>query len=212
MLAMNDELAKMREHAMDIARQKFGDDWLTAPPPSEALEPPPLVGTCYVVQVQPQRESMASGGLIGKGFPAYCPYEPKSVRANYLQRRTVMRPMLPGYVFTSFDLRERRWPRIFTIPGVIRLLMLQDRPVPVPEPAIHRIKQQEASKALGPKRKHAPLPVQEGDWVQIMAGSFTGFFGRVAVLVEPKARIVVGVDLFGRQTPVEVSVNQVQVV
>lgn len=178
---------------------------------AEAVEP--KFQEAYVVQTAPGSEHMASGGLVGKGFPSYFPREPKSVKQNYLKRRLVWRPMLPCYVFTSFEPGTERWKRIFSIAGVVRLLMYGSRPVPVPEPCMSRIRQREAEKAAKAERKLVEITVKVGEWVQIVEHhSFSGFFGQVTELLEAKQRIIVEVELFGRQTPLEVSVNQVRVV
>jgi transcription termination/antitermination protein NusG len=173
-----------------------------------------LEGDCVVVATEPQQEAAAAAGLIGRRIPAYCPQEPKSIRSNYHKRRVVLRPMIVGYMFAGYDGTDKAWHRIHGVRGVRRILSINDKPVTVPVAALSfiRTKEAEAMANFG-TRKRIPMPCKLGDWVQIVEHpSFTGLFGRVAQLLAERERIVLHVDLFGRQTPVEVSANQVRVV
>lgn len=183
--------------------------------PAEWVTPEPNIsGTWYIIVVEPQQEGIVEAWLKGWRFPCYFPKQPKSVKSNYHKRRVVMRPMLPGYLFTSFDVSQSVWKNIPTFPGVRRIIMVDERPVPVPESALYHIRR-EADRAAAEfgTRKRLPMPCKVGDWVQITEHfSFTGFFGRVVALLDNKERIILHLDLFGRQTPVEVGVHQIRVV
>lgn len=178
-------------------------------------EKPDIINaTWFIVVVEPQQESTASAGLIGRRFATYFPQQPKSIRSNYHKRRVVMRPMLPGYVLTSFDVRQNGWKRINSVPGVRRILMVDERPVPVPESALYWVRKEEARAAADfGRRKRIPMPCKEGDWVQLVEHpSFTGLFGQVVSILDKQERITLEIDFFGRLTRIEVSANQVRVV
>lgn len=165
----------------------------------------------YVIKFDPLKIELWRMSMRRAGFPAYYPEEPKSVKKNQFQRRLVMRPMLsPGYGFTSFG-PDDRWKQLHHVHYVQRVISYDGRPVPVPVIHMERIRQREASLAIK-SRKHMPMPVDLGATVLIEAGPFAGFIGKVIEIIEHLARITVEVDLFGRQTPVEVSVNQVRAV
>lgn len=208
-------------HCLALAEQEWGppkpksiDNYLREMVEDSDAKPEVINGTWYIVVVEPQNENIASAGLIARRFATYFPQKPKSIKANYHKRRVVMRPMLPGYVLTSFDVGKNDWKRINSVPGVRRILMVEERPVPVPETALHFIRKEEmrAAAEFG-TRKRQPMPCGVGAWVQIVEHfSFTGFFGQVTQLLAQKEKLVLHLDLFGRQTPVEVSVNQVRVV
>lgn len=166
----------------------------------------------FVIEIDPIKTQLALIGLRRERFSVYYPEEPKSVKKNQHQRRIVMRPMLgPGYCFAAFDPKADRWKRLSSIRYVKRVICYDGRPVPVPVIHMERIRQREASLAVK-SRKSMPMPVDVGALVQIEAGSFAGFFGKVIEVIPQAARIGVEVELFGRQTPVEVSVNQVRAV
>lgn len=204
-----------------LADQEWGpakanqiDRYLREMVEAAAEKPEVINGTWYIVVVEPQRENTASAGLIARRFATYFPQHPKRIKQNYHKRRVVMRPMLPGYVLTSFDATQNDWKRIKSVPGVRRILMIDERPVPVAESALHFIRKEEmrAAAEFG-TRKRQPMPCAVGAWVQIVEHfSFTGFFGQVTQLIAERERLVLYLDLFGRQTPVEVSVNQIRVV
>lgn len=184
------------------------------------LQAMPVENACslrswYVVQTLPHHEELASAGLLIRGFPTYNPQEPYSVKRKYAKRMTLLRPILPGYIFTTFETADEAWKLI--IPGIIvgvrRLLRYGELPIPVSAAAMDHIREVEADARTGIKRKKTITGCKVGDWVQLIEHqAFGGFFGLVIELLDEKDRIKVDVELFGRQTPVEVSVSQVRVV
>ena len=166
----------------------------------------------YVLATEPQREATATAGLLGRNIPAYCPQEPKSVRVNRYKRRVVMRPMLTGYIFAGWNGSPEQWAHIHGVIGARRVLQVNDRPAPVPDAALNFLRQREAEGMTDfTKRKKRTLAVAIGDWVQVLDHfAFTGLFGCVVGLLDGKDRISLHVEMFGRQTLVSVSVNQVR--
>jgi transcriptional antiterminator NusG len=211
----------LTKHALALAEREWGisdhprmDRYLRDMVDQAQSAPEVINGTWYIVVVEPQQEGAASGGLIGRRFATYFPQQPKSIRSNYHKRRVVMRPMLPGYVLVSFDVSQNHWKRINSVSGVRRILMVDERPVPVPESALYWIRKEEARAAADfGKRKRTPIGCKVGDWVQITEHfSFTGYVAQVVEILDGKGRIRLLVDLFGRKTPVEVSAQHVRVV
>lgn len=174
----------------------------------------------YLLQTMAQQEGRVVDALRDAGLDAYCPKEPKSVKVNAVKRRIIERPMMSGYVFPIFDLHRDNWQIIRPerdgrgMKGVIRLFMVMEWPVPVPDAAIDQIKYHETTAAMrGKGRDRRRSPFKLNDWVQIDDyGPWQGFIGQVLEVLAARQRIKVGIDVFGRLTPVEVSVNQVRAV
>lgn len=214
MLATRKEI---EEHALEEIRRISEKPALKMLLPyfRDHIEPEPLpqiTGDWYVVQTEPMRETTAFAGLIARRFRAYNPQEPKSIRQNYHKRRIVMRSMVKGYVFASFSL-DQPWQRIRSIPGVLRVLTWRDQPVSISVNFLDHLRKLEAKLAKGRARKRHAIDVKNGDWCQIDGNHvMNGFIGQVVDVLANRERITLEVDLLGRQTRVEVSVNQVRVV
>lgn len=198
--------------ALALADREWGPPRPRVVEPEDDVPTPLITDTWYVLATETQQEAAAAAGLIGRRIPAYCPQHPKSIRQNYHKRRTVMRPMLVGYILTGWDGSAKQWNRIHGVAGVRRLLQVNDRPVPVPEAALTylRTKEAEAMANFG-KRKRAPIGCKVGDWVQIVEHfSFTGLLGHVVAILDKQDRITLEVGFFGRLTRVDVSAQQVR--
>jgi transcription antitermination factor NusG len=212
--------------AIERAVEHFGQEWLTERPerldrhfaqlvsadsvPSEQWE---IVGPWYVVICLPQQESVAAAGLIGRRFRAYLPTEMRSVRVNAIRRRAQMYPMFPCYLFASFDVCDERWKRVFNIAGIRKVIMIDERPVPIPDEAMARIRDKEAELAQGKSRAFPPLRVKVGDWVQLVdLGSFTGLFASVTETDLKAQSVQLELTLFGAARRVWAPVNAVKVV
>lgn len=181
---------------------------LMLPQPNLALE-----RRAFLVQVEPQKETAVFEELTAKmRLDAYLPKEPKSVKINAHHRRTIERPMLPGYVFPIFDVHRDRWQPIADMRHVVRLFMIQERPVPIGQVAMDRLKSREVEANMRGKAKQAAPWLNIGTVIQFTEWPWIGFFGTINAILDSQARIEVLVDVFGRQTPVEVSVNQVRAV
>lgn len=193
---------------------------LMLPAPNLALE-----RRAFLLQVAPQKETAVYEELTGRklngepstiktslGLDAYLPMEPKSVKINGVTRRTVDRPLMPGYVFPIFDTHRDRWQSVQHMRYVVRLFTIQERPVPIPQIAIDVVKSREIEANMRGKAKQAAPWLEVGRVIQFTEWPWMGFFGTIDSILDSRARIAVMVDLFGRQTPVEVSVNQVRAV
>lgn len=174
----------------------------------------------YLLQVCSQQESRVVDALRDAGLDAYCPKEPKSEKVNATKRRIIERPMISGYVFPIFDIHRDNWRIIRPerdgrgMKGVIRLFMVMEWPLPIPDAAMDQVRHHETIATMRGKGKNwRNIPFKIDDFVQIDDyGPWQGFIGQVLEVLARSERIRIGIDVFGRQTPVEVSVNQVRAV
>jgi transcriptional antiterminator NusG len=165
----------------------------------------------HVVQTEPQQETRVEGELEDRGFGSYLPRVPKKVRIVRERYRNVMRPMLTGYVLAGFGPQEV-WQTIIDIRGVLRLFMVDGRPVPVGELEMQCLREAEERERQGKPRASKLIAMKAGDFVQVKDGPFASFFGMVAEVDAKKYRLKVDVDIFGRSTPITLDCDQVEVV
>jgi transcriptional antiterminator NusG len=164
----------------------------------------------HVVQTEPQQEARVEAALEDARFGSYVPRVPKKIRIVRERYRTVMRPMLVGYVLAGFG-PEEEWEPIMDMRGVLRVFMINSRPVPIGATEMQRIWEAEERERQGKKRVSRFLP-DIMDFVQIKEGPFAHFFGSVIEVDGEKFRVKVEIDIFGRPTPVELAGDQFEVV
>jgi transcription termination/antitermination protein NusG len=121
------------------------------------------------------------------------------------QKRTVARKILPSYVLVQMKLSDRSWNIVRNTPGVTGFVGSGTKPVPLKEEEVARILKQMAEET--PKVK---VGFKEGQSVRVTEGPFTDFVGVVDEINAAKGKVKVLLSLFGRETPVEVDLMQVE--
>lgn len=153
----------------------------------------------YVARVRPQREDRAVEELLDLGFRAFHPTYSRRVGKGRT-RRDETRPIIPGYAFVQFDVRQRGWERCYAAKSIFGLLGSDYRPMPVPEAAIVRYidlvtSEDDIDRVLAPERV-----IDRGDTVRISTPSgnhpFEGWIVPV-MAVDKSGNLAVEFQLFG---------------
>jgi transcription termination/antitermination protein NusG len=128
------------------------------------------------------------------------------------QRRTVKRKLYPGYVLVqTIELKEgdpdsdEAWHMIRNTTGVTGFVSSGTRPVPLSTDEVNHILR--AMRMEQPRMRVAFIP---GQSVRIVDGPFEDFVGTVDEINSEKGRVKVVVNMFGRETPVELDFLQVE--
>ncbi len=122
------------------------------------------------------------------------------------KRKSSSRKFYPGYIIVQMDLNDETWHLVRTTPKVTGLIGSKDRPVPIPEEEVERIKKQMEEGAQKPKPKYS---FERGDKVRVEDGPFANFHGVVDEVLVEKGKVRVLVSIFGRATPVELDFTQI---
>ena len=85
----------------------------------------------FAVNSQPKREWRAQAQLVNQGFRVFMPKRLKTVR-HARKLTTVLAPLFPRYLFVALDLAQHRWRSVNGTFGVCSLVMVGERPQPVP--------------------------------------------------------------------------------
>ncbi len=115
--------------------------------------------------------------------------------------------IFPGYVFIEMEVTDDSWFVVRNTPGVTGFLGSSGggtKPVPLPPEEILPILKQAGLVEI-PK-----LDIEVGDKVKVKAGPFAGQIGGIDSIDEEHAQVTVLVDMFGRQTPVELSFEDIE--
>lgn len=115
--------------------------------------------------------------------------------------------LFPGYVLVEMIMDDDSWHVVRHTPGVTKFVGTQKRPIPAKESEIRRILgKKEQDKADKPKLM---VNLKSGDLISITGGPFTDFEGTVTEVYPDREKLKATVSIFGRETPVELSFNQV---
>ena len=123
------------------------------------------------------------------------------------QRRNVARRIYPGYILVNMVMSDESWYVVRNTPGVTSFVGPGNKPVPLADAEIARI--------IGVGKTEAPDPkvtvsFEVGENVRIVDGPFTDFHGKVDAIDVAKGKLTVFVNMFGRETPVELDLLQVE--
>ena len=121
------------------------------------------------------------------------------------RRVPVDKKMFPGYVLVRMELDEHTWSVVRNTPGVTGFVGAQGKPSPLSRDEYNKIMKRTGADA--PKKTSSNLQV--GQSVKVVSGPLAEFDGTIAEVQPEAGKIKVMVSIFGRETPVELSYNQV---
>ena len=116
-------------------------------------------------------------------------------------RRTVQKKMFPGYVLLNMEMNDDTWYVVRNTRGVTGFVGPGSKPVPLSEAEM---------KPLGIKTENVSIDFGEGDSIAVVAGIWKDTIGVVQKLDYSKQTATINVELFGRETPVEISFAEVR--
>lgn len=125
----------------------------------------------------------------------------KVVEVKDNKTREVERKIFPGYVLVKMILTDDSWYVVRNIRGVTGFVGSSTKPVPLSEAEV---------KSLGVETVQIQVNYQVGDNVTVIAGPLEGFGGIVNEIHPENNCVKVTVSMFGRETPVELELNQVK--
>src|SRR5437868_7789944 len=120
-------------------------------------------------------------------------------------RRHVAKRTFPGYILVNMIMSDESWYVVRNTPGVTSFVGSGNKPVPLQEKEIKSIQKQ--IKAEAPKVR---VEYQVGENVRVIDGPFSDFHGKVDEINADKGKLKVLVNMFGRETPVELDLLQVE--
>ena len=117
------------------------------------------------------------------------------------------RKFFPGYVLVKMELTDEAYHLIKNTPKVTGFLGADNKAIPISEAEAMRILHQVKE---GVERPKPMVTFEIGEKVRVADGPFATFEGHVEEVDEQRARLKVGVSIFGRPTPVELVFGQVE--
>ena len=122
------------------------------------------------------------------------------------QRKTVSEKIFPGYMLVKLEMTDDAWLAIRTTDGVTGFVGMSSKPTPLPKSEVEAImKYTEQSGEASYKADFV-----DGEAVKVVEGPFNDFLGTVDKIDEEKGKVTVLLNIFGRETPVELDFLQVK--
>jgi len=122
----------------------------------------------------------------------------------------VQKKVFPGYLLCRCELDDDSWAVIRNTPGVTGFVGPGTKPTPLSRREVEGILQVKVEGAEAPTKRSRPrLEHEVGETVRVKEGPFADFSGQVAEINEDQLKLKVLVNIFGRETPVELEFSQV---
>ena len=180
----------------------------------EAVQSPVIEGRkWYVLQTLTGNEELVKTSiertikqfsLEDKVFSVLVPEE-DIVEIKEGKRVEKKKKMFPGYVFVEMILDETSWHAIKQTPGVAKFIGNKTRPIPVTDREMQRVLKQ-----LGVREERIDVFFEKGEAIRIISGPFRGYTGSVEEINTQRSKIKALVNIFGRDTPVEIDFEQAE--
>jgi transcriptional antiterminator NusG len=221
---MTDETTP-KQDAFEAALAASAEEISTSAP-QEVLEPEVAVvaddlalaiGDWYVVHSYAGYEKKVKGNLANRIqslnmedyiFQIEVPEE-EIMEIKNGARKMVKRNIYPGYVLVRMDLTDESWSAVRNTPGVTGFVGNAHNPSPLSMDEVEKILAPRPQKKSD-KAEIKFVDFEVGESVTVMDGPFATLPASISEIMPEQAKLKVLVSIFGRETPVELSFNQVQ--
>ena len=117
-------------------------------------------------------------------------------------QKVSMKKLFPGYVMIHMYMNDDTWYVVRNTRGVTGFVGPGSKPVPLEEDEMERFG----------IRQEVKVSFEQGDAVIVLNGAWEGTVGNIRGINEGKQSVTIHVDMFGRETPVELELDQVEVI
>ena len=117
------------------------------------------------------------------------------------QKKSVQKKLFPGYVLLHMVMNDETWYVVRNTRGVTGFVGPESKPVPLTE---------EEMIPLGISSENVQIDYEVGDAVHVVSGAWEETVGIIRSINEAKQTVTIGVEMFGRETAVEISVLDIR--
>lgn len=150
------------------------------------------------------KQRIESLGMEDKIFSVLVPIE-KKIRIKNGKRRVVEEKIYPGYVLVEMVVTDDSWYVVRNTPRVTGFVGSGTTPSAISQEEIDMLQ-----KRMGVEEPKFKIEVHKGDAIKIVDGPFKDFDGKVSDIDEERGKIKVLINMFGRDTPVELDSLQIK--
>lgn len=116
-------------------------------------------------------------------------------------KKTMSKKIFPGYVLVHMIKNDVTWYVVRNTRGVTGFVGPGSEPVPLTEIEMRK---------LGVKTSDIVIDVEIGDTIKVIAGAWEGTVGKIKTISRTKQSVTIDMDIFGRSTDVEISLDDIQ--
>ncbi len=128
------------------------------------------------------------------------------------KRETKESKVFPGYVLVRMEVDDNSWAVVRNTPGVTGFVGIDGRPTPLRRSEYNKIMRRTNPAAAGaPVVRHTVTNLEPGMSVKVIDGPLADFQGTISEVMPDAGKVKVMLTIFGRETPVELTLNQVKV-
>lgn len=129
----------------------------------------------------------------------------KKIKIKNGKRRIVEEKIFPGYVLVEMIVTDDSWYMVRNTPNVTGFIGTGTIPTPLSEEEVKSLQ-----KRMGVEEPQYKIDVTVNSPVKIVDGPFKGFEGKINEIDEARGKVKVLVNMFGRETPVELDFLQIK--
>ncbi|HYN98519.1 MAG TPA: transcription termination/antitermination protein NusG [Actinomycetota bacterium] len=187
------EAAEARDHDFEIPFSERAGDW-------------------FVVHTYAGYENKVKGSILTrinsmnmeeKIFEVVIPME-DVMEFKGGKKQVVQKKVFPGYLLVRMYLEDDSWYVVRNTPGVTGFVGSGAKPIPLAPKEVEKILRVKPVEKLKPR-----LEFEEGESVRVVTEPFSNFTGTISEINVDQSKLKVLVNVFGRETPVELSFEQV---
>lgn len=116
-------------------------------------------------------------------------------------KKKVQKKMFPGYVLLNMEMNDDTWYVVRNTRGVTGFVGPGSKPVPLTDLEM---------KAMGIRKDDVVVDFEIGDMVEVVSGVWENTTGLIKQINTHKQIVTISVDMFGRETPVEISFTDIR--
>ncbi len=174
-------------------------------------------GRWYVIHTQSGYENKVRSNLLARTqsmnmeeriFEVVIPLE-DVVEFKNGKKVVVQKKVFPGYLLTRMRLDDDSWFVVRNTPGVTGFIGAGNKPSPLPRRDVENFLTVKEEGGETTRKGRPRLEYQMGETVRVKEGPFADFQGEIVEINEDQLRLKVLVNIFGRETPVELQFSEV---
>lgn len=121
------------------------------------------------------------------------------------KKKITKRKVFPGYVLVEMIVSDRSWYVVRNTPGVTGFVGSGTKPIPLSDGEVKRI-----LKSMGIEESRPKVDIKVKELIRITSGAFENWTATVVEIFPDRGKLKVLINMFGRETPVELDFSQVE--
>lgn len=125
------------------------------------------------------------------------------------KRETKENKVFPGYVLVRMEVDDNSWAVVRNTPGVTGFVGIDGKPTPLRRSEFNKIMRRTNPRGTQEVPKHTTTNLEPGMAIKVVNGPLADFDGQVAEVMPESGKVKVMLAIFGRETSVELTLDQV---